>query len=365
MPAAAGGGLRKGTCRGVSARSWLARQRQSVGVQPHRAVPRTDTPRHGPDPPPPRRRLRTPPQEAVARLRRRRFRRRSRGRRIRGSCRCRCRRGGRRDRGRAARGRLRRGRPGRLRNLRLLVLRGCGSRRRVGRPRGRGPRRSLDPRRVARRADRLARLRRLTLGLRRLRRRLRCVHAQLREAQPTRREHEPRRDEQGPAPPAAMRRGLPVPPARPTRAFGHRPVPTPASTPTSSTPHQLIDLFMVVAFIAAVNAFVPLGHSVILSLTPAQRIRRGATPRARQRAVEVPSARVAVVHDAGRLSSAPVTFLDPAVKVLYGHASPLVSKLSKPLCARPIDTPTTPSLLSRQHFERVPKSRTRRTELND
>ncbi|PPS72913.1 hypothetical protein BV882_17575 [Streptomyces sp. 46] len=74
----------------------------------------------------------------------------------------------------------------------------------------------------------------------------------------------------------------------------------------------------------------------------------------------MPSARVAVVHDAGRLSSAPVTFLEPAVKVLYGHGRSPVSKLSKPLCARPIDTPTARSLLSRQHFERVPKSRTSR-----
>jgi hypothetical protein len=40
-----------------------------------------------------------------------------------------------------------------------------------------------------------------------------------------------------------------------------------------------------------------------------------AAPRARESAVEVPTARVAVVHDAGRLSSAHVTFLGDAVKV--------------------------------------------------
>ncbi|NEE10573.1 hypothetical protein G3M58_29475 [Streptomyces sp. SID7499] len=54
----------------------------------------------------------------------------------------------------------------------------------------------------------------------------------------------------------------------------------------------------------------------VLLAAPAQRFGRGAAPRAGKGAVEVPSARVAVVHDAGRLSSAQVTFLEPAVKVL-------------------------------------------------
>ncbi|KAB1148871.1 hypothetical protein F7R91_08400 [Streptomyces luteolifulvus] len=43
---------------------------------------------------------------------------------------------------------------------------------------------------------------------------------------------------------------------------------------------------------------------------------RSAAPGAGEGAVEVPSARVAVVHDAGRLDSAPVTFLVTAVKVV-------------------------------------------------
>ncbi|RSS16125.1 hypothetical protein EF914_28530 [Streptomyces sp. WAC05458] len=40
-------------------------------------------------------------------------------------------------------------------------------------------------------------------------------------------------------------------------------------------------------------------------------------PRAGEGAVEVPSARVAVVHDAGRLSSATGAFLEAAVKVVW------------------------------------------------
>jgi hypothetical protein len=42
----------------------------------------------------------------------------------------------------------------------------------------------------------------------------------------------------------------------------------------------------------------------------------GAAPRASKGAIEVPSARVAVVHDAGRLSSSKVTFIVTAVKVM-------------------------------------------------
>ncbi|TPQ15432.1 hypothetical protein FGD71_046595 [Streptomyces sporangiiformans] len=41
-----------------------------------------------------------------------------------------------------------------------------------------------------------------------------------------------------------------------------------------------------------------------------------AAPRAGEGAIEVPLARVAVVHDAGRLSSEQVTFLVAAVKVV-------------------------------------------------
>ncbi|GAA2286448.1 hypothetical protein GCM10010234_27300 [Streptomyces hawaiiensis] len=40
----------KGTCTGVSARSGWRVNGQSVDVQVDRAVPRTDTPRRGPDP---------------------------------------------------------------------------------------------------------------------------------------------------------------------------------------------------------------------------------------------------------------------------------------------------------------------------
>ncbi|AWW39759.1 hypothetical protein DN051_26390 [Streptomyces cadmiisoli] len=50
----------------------------------------------------------------------------------------------------------------------------------------------------------------------------------------------------------------------------------------------------------------------------AELISRGAAPRAGKGAVQVPSARVAVVHDAGRLSFEPVTFLVAAVNVLWG-----------------------------------------------
>ncbi|QIP74933.1 hypothetical protein EZV63_10280 [Streptomyces sp. VN1] len=42
----------------------------------------------------------------------------------------------------------------------------------------------------------------------------------------------------------------------------------------------------------------------------------GAAARAGEGAVEVPSARVAVVHDAGRLSSGAAGFLEVAVKVV-------------------------------------------------
>ncbi|MYS95493.1 hypothetical protein GTY47_38980 [Streptomyces sp. SID5464] len=103
------------------------------------------------------------------------------------------------------------------------------------------------------------------------------------------------------------------------------------STPPSSTPQRLT---VAVAFfiepVRIIRLSGPVGHALpalgnalrngvvpaVLRLTPAQHIGWGAAPRAGERAVEVPSARVAVVHDAGRLSSPPVTFLDPAVKVL-------------------------------------------------
>jgi hypothetical protein len=138
-----------------------------------------------------------------------------------------------------------------------------------------------------------------------------------------------------------MRGGLPVPPARPTsraitRTSTDRPVLAPTSAPASGTPQRLtvvavftigavgpIRLIRIIRLIGFTRAFVhalpALRNGVVpavLRLTPAQRIGWGAAPRAGEGAVEVPSARVAVVHDAGRLSSAPVTFLDPAVKVL-------------------------------------------------
>jgi hypothetical protein len=110
----------------------------------------------------------------------------------------------------------------------------------------------------------------------------------------------------------------------------------PTSAPASGTPQRLtvvavftigavglirlIRLIRLIGFTrAVVHALPALRNGVVpavLRLTPAQRIGWGAAPRAGEGAVEVPSARVAVVHDAGRLSSAPVTFLDPAVKVL-------------------------------------------------
>ncbi|PAZ12242.1 hypothetical protein CLM62_31250 [Streptomyces sp. SA15] len=43
---------------------------------------------------------------------------------------------------------------------------------------------------------------------------------------------------------------------------------------------------------------------------------RRAAPRAGEGAIQVPSARVAVVHDAGRLSSPQVTFIVAGVKVV-------------------------------------------------
>ncbi|THC50610.1 hypothetical protein E7X38_26865 [Streptomyces sp. Akac8] len=53
-------------------------------------------------------------------------------------------------------------------------------------------------------------------------------------------------------------------------------------------------------------------------LLGAQRLDGRAATRAGQGAVEVPSARVAKVHDAGRLGSGPVRFLGLPVKVWCG-----------------------------------------------
>ncbi|NEB11753.1 hypothetical protein G3I32_23425 [Streptomyces coelicoflavus] len=47
-----------------------------------------------------------------------------------------------------------------------------------------------------------------------------------------------------------------------------------------------------------------------------------AAPRAGEGAVEVPSARVAVVHDAGRLSSGTGAFLEATVNVVWGSVRP-------------------------------------------
>ncbi|PAK23344.1 hypothetical protein CJD44_29525 [Streptomyces sp. alain-838] len=69
-----------------------------------------------------------------------------------------------------------------------------------------------------------------------------------------------------------------------------------------------------------------------------------AAPRAGEGAVEVPSARVAVVHDAGRLSSATGAFLGVAVKVVWEsgrrHSAPRFRNcrnryVSDPLTLRP------------------------------
>ncbi|QCD55683.1 hypothetical protein CEB94_12960 [Streptomyces hawaiiensis] len=101
-------------------------------------------------------------------------------------------------------------------------------------------------------------------------------------------------------------------------------MPAPAA-PTTRGASQVLSVVIVIA-VRGVRPCRPLrratgalGRSAVVAvprLTPPQRFGRGAAPRAGKGAVEVPSARVAVVHLAGRLSSAQVTFLDPAVKVL-------------------------------------------------
>ncbi|RDS61396.1 hypothetical protein DWC19_29900 [Streptomyces sp. M7] len=67
---------------------------------------------------------------------------------------------------------------------------------------------------------------------------------------------------------------------------------------------------------------------------------RGAAPRAGEGAVQVPSARVAVVHDAGRLGSGRAPFLVTAVKVLW--TTMRTGMTSWRICQ---DTPDTPRTL--------------------
>ncbi|TRO69362.1 hypothetical protein E4K73_01485 [Streptomyces sp. IB201691-2A2] len=102
-----------------------------------------------------------------------------------------------------------------------------------------------------------------------------------------------------------MQRGPPVAPARPDPAAA----PAPGTGPASTT-RRLVALGVVVELVDGVLAVLQ-GSRVL----PA-RFGRCTAPRASEGAIEVPLARVAVVHDAGRLNSAQVTFTVTAVKVL-------------------------------------------------
>ncbi len=123
----------------------------------------------------------------------------------------------------------------------------------------------------------------------------------------------------GPRPPAAARPPAPdCPGAGPHAARGRR------------VRRQVLARAGVVVPGAAAVAVVPVavpvarvgpqGRAVVGRglLTGAQRLHGRAATRAGQSAVEVPSARVTKVHDAGRLGSGPVRFLGLAVKVWCG-----------------------------------------------
>lgn len=274
---------------------------------------------------------------------------------------------GSRDRwGRGGRAGGRRGvRPGRRRGLRGVrglrrgrrhrCRRRCAGGRRA-RGRGRGRCRGVadrDRRRLAHLSGRLA-VRRLAARRGRFLRGVRGVHAEFGQAQSPGRQDEARGDEQGAAAAPAVGGGLAVPAAGPAAGSGvvRTRVPT------------LVEGFLGGLGVRRRVARRP-GRVFLTCRQMALRrwefVAGRAAARAGEGAVEVPSARVAVVHDAGRLSSGKGAFLEATVKVVWGSGRGRLSppvKLPKPLCVRPIDTPTTSSLLSRQHFERVTKYRT-------
>jgi hypothetical protein len=99
---------------------------------------------------------------------------------------------------------------------------------------------------------------------------------------------------------------LPVPPAGPTTACPAPGPPGPAPLESRLAAHPPLGAF-------THGRIVPAGRRV--RVLPA-RFGGYAAPRAGQGAVQVPLARVAVVHDAGRVCSASGMFLAVAVKVV-------------------------------------------------
>ncbi len=120
-------------------------------------------------------------------------------------------------------------------------------------------------------------------------------------------------------------------PARPVRAHGRRRAAArPAPLPLAVLVVIVIVIVIVIGiFIVVVVALVQRvdtgidrprarsGTHVGLVRMRAELFGPGAAPRAGKGAVEAPSARVAVVHDAGRLSSSQVTFIVTAVKLMW------------------------------------------------
>ncbi|MPY59876.1 hypothetical protein FNH08_22725 [Streptomyces spongiae] len=96
---------------------------------------------------------------------------------------------------------------------------------------------------------------------------------------------------------------------------------------------------------------VPLGQRA--RVLPA-RFGRCAAPRASQGAIEVPLARVAVVHDAGRLSSTPVTFPGEGVKVVHESHVPAHGGEDSPDHSPPTPPPppSPPTHQNRYAFDR-------------
>jgi hypothetical protein len=125
-----------------------------------------------------------------------------------------------------------------------------------------------------------------------------------------------------------MRRGLAITPARTTgsiRTFGAgldgaptRPATPALSASAGGPPGPLVEVVavVVVRHIGTGRVRARLRVRIGLLRMGAELFDGGAAPRAGKGAVEVPSARVAVVHDAGRVSSAPVTFIGTAVNVV-------------------------------------------------
>ncbi|RMB81333.1 hypothetical protein CTZ28_35650 [Streptomyces shenzhenensis] len=94
--------------------------------------------------------------------------------------------------------------------------------------------------------------------------------------------------------------------------------PAPCRPSARLTALTLVILVVVMPVVDAVRALSAVGRAgVRLRRVRAQLAGRRAAPGTGEGAVEVPSARVAEVHDAGRLSSVRVTFLGAAVKVLW------------------------------------------------